>query len=103
MDHAVARYDRAVTDLDPSGEQGSTGDYCSVANPAIVGYVRILHEEISATDGSDITLLAAAVDGNAFAKDVAISDDHAAPPAGISDILRLIADDNIRMQDIPRP
>src|SRR6266851_4067145 len=103
VDDAIARYDRAITDLDPSGEQGAARDYGAVANPAIVGHVRILHEEIVAADNSDLALFAAAMDGNAFAEDVGVANPYPSPATGIGDVLRLIANDHVRMQDVLRP
>src|SRR6516162_248116 len=99
MHHTITRHNRAITYLDPSGEQGSAGNHRAVANPAIVGHVRILHEEIAAPDDSGFALFAAAMDGNAFAKDVTIADKHPSSPAGIGDVLWLVANHDIRMQD----
>src|SRR5215472_2000399 len=100
MHHAITRYNHAVTHLDPSGEQGSAGDNRAVANPAIVGHMRILHEEIGVPNDSNFALFAATMDGNAFTKDISVADMHPPSPAGIGDILRLVANHDIRMQDI---
>src|SRR5579862_4452000 len=63
--------------------------------------MRILHEEVVVADDGDLAALAAAMNRGAFAKDIAIADPHLARSAGIRNILRLVANDNIRMNDVP--
>jgi len=52
-----------------------------------------------AHDG-DVAVLAAAMDGGVFAKDVAAADFHRARDAGVGEILRLVADHRARMQHV---
>jgi len=74
MNDAVARDQRAVAQLDPSGEQRAAGDDGRVADAAIVRDVRILHHEVVVAHDGDVAVLAAAMDGGVFAKTVAIAD-----------------------------
>ena len=100
MHHAVARDQRAIADLDPSGKQRAARDDRRVANAAIMGNMRILHEEIAVADDRHVAVLAAAMDRDALAKDIAIADSHPARAAGVGDILRLVADYHIGMDHV---
>src|SRR5208283_5767525 len=62
--------------------------------------VRILHEEIAVADDRDLAVLAPTMDRDPFAQDVAVADLHAARPAGVGDLLRLVADYGIGMDYI---
>ena len=53
--------------------------------------VRVLHHEVVVAHDSDVAVLAAAMDGRVFAKDVSIADFHRARDAGVGEILRLVA------------
>ncbi len=100
MHHAVAGDQRAVAHLDPSGEQRASRDDGGIADAAIVRGMRVLHEEVVVPDNSHLALLAAAMNRGALAKDVAMADANLARSAGIREVLRLIADDDIRMQHV---
>ena len=47
-----------------------------------------------------IFFFAAAIDRDAFANDVAVADDDLRVAAGVADILRLAADDDVRIDDV---
>src|SRR5579872_957669 len=98
MHHAVAGDQRAIAHLDPSGEQRASRDDGGIADAAIVRGMRILHKKIVVADARDVAALAPAMNRGAFAKDVAIADTHLARAAGVRDVLRLVADNHIRME-----
>src|SRR5262249_40838941 len=102
MHDAVAGDQRAIADLDPSGEQRVSRDDGGISDAAIVRDVRILHEEVVVADDGDLAALAAAMNRGALAKDVAIADPQLARTAGIGNILWLVADDDIRMDNVRR-
>src|SRR5580700_1544331 len=98
MHHAVAGDQRAIAHLDPSGQKRTSRDDGGVADAAIVRGMRILHKEVVVADYRDLAVLAPAMNRGALAKNIAMADPHLARPAGIRDVLRLIANDDIRMQ-----
>src|SRR5208282_3220792 len=103
MHDAVARDERAVAELDPAGEQRAAGDDGRVADAAIVSNVRILHHEVVVAHDGNVAPLAAAMHRGMFAEDVSIADFHRTCAAGVSQILRLVADYRARMKHVVRP
>src|SRR5438270_3932717 len=97
MHHAVARDQRAIADLDPSGEQRPSGDDRRVADAAIMGGMRVLHKEIIVPDDRHLAVLAAAMNRGALTKHIAIANQHFSRTAAVSEVLRLIANDDIGM------
>src|SRR5581483_8181328 len=100
MHDAVAGHQRAVADLDPSGEQRAARDDGSIADPAVVRNVRVLHQEVVVAEDRDFAAFAAAMDRHALAKDVAITDPHATRAAAIGQVLRFVADNRGGMEHV---
>ena len=57
-------------------------------------------EEIVVADDGNVAVFAAAMDGDAFAENVAVSDTNPSLTAAISQVLRLITDYDVGMKDI---
>src|SRR5271168_1615346 len=100
MHHAVARDQRAVTDLDPAGKQRAARDNRAIADPTIVRRVRVLHEKVITADSCVIAARASAMDRDALAKNIAVADYDAAPLAAISQVLRVVANHSVRMDHV---
>jgi hypothetical protein len=76
-------------------EQCPVGHDDVVAEFAVVSDMATGHQEITVPDfGDAIFLLAAAIDRDAFANDIAIADEDSCVAAGIADVLRFAADDD---------
>ena len=78
MDHAITRDQRAIADLDPSRQQRAAADDDSIADPAVVSDMRVVHEEVVVADDGYLALLASTMNGRTLAKDVPIADSHSA-------------------------
>ena len=93
--------DGVAPDLHVTGEQGVVGDDAVVRDDCIVSDVAAGHDQIVIAEDRDAVLLGrAAVDGCAFAKSVAISNDQSRQFAIIADILRRTADHALRVEDV---
>src|SRR5262249_56218294 len=88
MDHAITRYQRAIADLDPSREQRAAAHDDSIAYPAVVSNMRVVHDEVVVADDSYVALLAATMNSGTLAKHVAIADSHLAQQPAVRKVLR---------------
>ena len=83
------------------GQQRAVGDDDVAAQLAIVSDVAASHEEVVVADGGDAFLLfGGAVDRHAFANDVVVADDDFRVAAAVGDVLRLAAEDHVRIDVI---
>ena len=80
-----------------AAQQRAVGHDDVVAQLAIVGHVAAGHQEVLVADPRDaVFFFAAAIDRHAFADDVVVADDDLRVAAGVADVLRLAADDDVR-------
>ena len=93
MDHSVAGEEGAVAHLGVTAEHGAIGHDDAAAQAGIVADVRAGHEEIVRGNDGGFLGFGGAMDGDAFAKDVALADEEAGRAAFIFDILGGVADD----------
>ena len=92
---------RVIVDVHVPAQQRAVGHDDVVAQLAVVGHVAAGHQEILVADPRDaVFLLAAAIDRHAFADHVAVADDDLRVAAGVADVLRLAADDDVRIDHV---
>jgi hypothetical protein len=102
MDHAITRYQRAIADLHPPGEQSTTAHDDLIADPAVVSDMRVVHDEVVVANHGYFAPLASAMNSGTFAKHVAIADSHSARQTRVREVLRFISDHRGRMNHIVR-
>ena len=102
MMHGHGAAERGViVDVHVPAQQRAVGHDDVVAQLAVVGHVAAGHQEILVADPRDaVFFFAAAIDRDAFADDVAVADDDLRVAAGVADVLRLAADDDVGIDDV---
>ena len=93
VDTGVARHDHPVAELHVSRERGAVRQDALAADDAVVGDVRVRHEQAVVADRGHATPAdRAAVDGAEFAEHVAVADLEPGRLAGVLAVLRGVAD-----------
>src|SRR2546423_4404473 len=93
MDQAIARNEYAIVDGDVTSKQRAVGDDNVITEPDIMAQMAMGHQKVVRPNYGCFGRVRGSVNGDVFAKNIALADAQAGRFAGILGILRRLAQD----------